>query len=56
MKQRILIKEIKSKGFYFLRHGSDHDIYTNGEVEIEIPRHREINEKLAKKIIKDVEG
>ena len=53
MKHRDLVNKIKDVNFWFLRHGSKHDIYTNGEIEIEIPRHREINEKLAKKILKD---
>jgi len=36
----------------FLRHGGNHDVWTNGEIEEMIPRHREINERIAKKIIK----
>ncbi|WP_235620775.1 type II toxin-antitoxin system HicA family toxin [Halothece sp. PCC 7418] len=39
-----------------LRHGSKHDIYHNpktGRTQ-PIPRHREINEILAKKILKDL--
>ena len=52
MKQRDLIKRAENKGFKFKRHGGDHDIYTRGDEEIQIPRHREINEKLAKAIIR----
>lgn len=52
MKRRELIKKLESKGWYFLRNGSNHDIYTDG-VNIEpIPRHPDINERLAKSIIK----
>lgn len=52
MKQRDLIKKLKAAGFEFKRHGGDHDIYErNGNVE-KIPRHKEINEKLAKAILK----
>ena len=56
MKQRFLIKEIEKRGFYFLRHGSNHDIYTNGKREISVPRHKEVKERTAKEIIKEAEG
>jgi len=39
-------------GWYLLRQGANHEIWTNGEITEPIPRHREINENLAKKIIK----
>jgi len=42
---------LEKNGWYFKRHGSDHDIYTNGKNKEQVPRHAEINEKLAKKII-----
>lgn len=51
-KRKDLIKMLSRNGWYFKRSGSDHDVYTNG-TEIEpIPRHKEINELLAKGIIK----
>ncbi|MCD7959525.1 MAG: type II toxin-antitoxin system HicA family toxin [Ruminococcus sp.] len=52
MKRRDLIKLLKKNGWTFLRDGGRHDIYTNGEKEEPIPRHKEINEILAQKIIK----
>ena len=52
MKQKDLIKRLESKGWYFLKHGSNHDIYTNGKDIEPIPRHKEVNEQLAKAIIK----
>ena len=52
MKQRDLIKRLEDAGFQFCRHGSDHDVYTRGKEMEEIPRHREINEITAKKILK----
>lgn len=52
MKQRELIKKIKSYGYYFSHHGHDHDFYTNGKRYEPIPRHREIKESTAKLIIK----
>ncbi len=52
MKRRDLIKLFEENGWYFLRDGHDHDVYTNGHQIETIPRHREINEKLAKHLIK----
>lgn len=52
MKKRDLEKKLKKAGWFFLRSGSDHDVWSNGEEIEAIPRHREINERLAKVIIK----
>jgi len=52
MKQRDLIKKLEKVGFEFCRNGSNHDIYTRGDDEEQIPRHREINEKLARAILR----
>lgn len=52
MKRKVLEKRLRDLGWSFLRHGKRHDIWTNGEIEEAIPRHREINENLAKKILK----
>ena len=52
MKQRELIKKLEEAGFKFDRHGGNHDIYTRGNDEEKIPRHREINENLAKGILR----
>lgn len=52
MKQRDLIKKLKDGGFAFERHGGNHDIYKRGNDEEKIPRHREINERLAKAILR----
>lgn len=51
MKRVDLIKKLEENGWYLLRHGANHDIYTNGIKQEAIPRHREINEKLAQKIL-----
>lgn len=48
-----MISKIGNRGYWVLRSGGGHDIYTNGKKIIAIPRHREINEMLAKKIIKE---
>lgn len=52
MKRTDLIKKLEDCGFIFERHGGNHDIYTRGNVRETIPRHREINERLAKAILK----
>jgi len=55
VKTRDLKKKLGSYGWYFLREGGNHEIWTNGSLEEPIPRHREINELLAKKILKKAE-
>jgi mRNA interferase HicA len=52
MKKRDLENKLKDLGWWFLRHGGNHDTWTNGRDIEQIPRHREVNEHLAKKIIK----
>lgn len=52
MKRRDLIKKLTMAGFVFYRHGRDHDVYKRGHDEEEVPRHRDINEILAKSILK----
>ena len=54
MKRTDLIKTIQSCGAVFVRHGGNHDWYhnpTNG-VSQPVPRHREVKERLARKIIR----
>lgn len=56
MKRRDLVAELEQAGCVLLRHGAKHDIYHNpktGRSE-PIPRHREINEMLARKILKNL--
>jgi predicted RNA binding protein YcfA (HicA-like mRNA interferase family) len=52
MKRRDLIKKLEQNGWYFDRAGSNHDIYTNGKRSEPVGRHTEIDEDLAKKILK----
>jgi mRNA interferase HicA len=52
MKRRDLEHQLAEYGWRFLRHGGQHDIWTDGEREEAIPRHREINEKLARAILR----
>ena len=52
MKQRELIKELEDAGFLFERHGGNHDIYRRGNDIEKIPGHKEINENLARIILR----
>lgn len=52
MKQRDLVNKLKSIGFILERHGGNHDIYRRGSEIEKVPRHKEINEKLARAILK----
>jgi len=54
MKRRDLIKRLEAEGCIFVRHGGNHDWYSNPKTKQSqpIPRHNEINENLAKSIIK----
>lgn len=52
MKQRDLVKKLLEAGFEFKEHGGNHDTYKRGSDTEQIPRHREINEITAKKILK----
>ena len=54
MKRLDLIRIIEKNGAFFVRHGSDHDWYKNQETgkTDAVPRHRNIKDVLAKKIIK----
>ena len=52
MKRRDLIRRLEENGWWLLRNGTNHDVYTDGKSNETIPRHREIPEGLAKAIIK----
>jgi len=57
VKRRDLIARLEQMGCLLIRHGGRHDIYHNpvtGATQ-PVPRHREINERLARKIIRDLE-
>ena len=58
MKRRDLIKAIEAMGCVFSRHGARHDWYTNPATRQSqpVPRHTEINEQLAKSILKKLAG
>lgn len=52
MKHRDLVNKLIAAGFIFERHGGNHDIYRRGDEIEKVPRHKEINERLAKAILK----
>lgn len=52
MKRRDLIKLLEKNGWWLMRNGANHDVYTNGTASEPIPRHSEIKENLAKAIIR----
>lgn len=54
MKRADLIKTIEGMGCVLVRHGGKHDWYANPRTNVSqaVPRHREINEHLARRIIK----
>jgi mRNA interferase HicA len=55
MKRKKLENELKNLGWWFLRHGGNHDIWTDGDRKEPIPRHNEISEKLARSILRKAE-
>ena len=52
MKRKDLVSLLERNGWWLKRNGAEHDIYTTGNDREAIPRHREINELLAQKIVK----
>ena len=58
MKRRDLVAKLGKAGCVLLRSGGKHDIYHNPKTSLSepVPRHREINEFLAKKILKSLTG
>lgn len=57
MKRVDLVRYLEARGCEFLREGGNHTVYVNRNASkaSSIPRHREINEYLAKKICRDLE-
>ncbi len=56
MKRVDLIRHLESHGCEFLREGGKHTIYVNRATQRSsaVPRHREINDFLARKICRDL--
>lgn len=58
MKRTEPIRTIESLGCVLVRHGARHDWYRNpaNGVSQPVPRHREINERLARHILRMLSG
>jgi predicted RNA binding protein YcfA (HicA-like mRNA interferase family) len=56
VKRRDLIRHLDEHGCQFLREGGNHTVYINPTARkiSTVPRHREINDDLARKICKDL--
>lgn len=52
MLTRDLIALLEKNGWKFSRHGSNHDLYVKGTTRETVPRHRKVDDDLAKAIIK----
>ena len=52
MKRRKLVQLFVRKGWYLEREGGNHEIWTNGADFERIPRHKEVDEMLARALIK----
>lgn len=58
MKRRDLIDQLEEAGCVLVRHGGKHDWYRNSQTGMSqpVPRHKEINGILAKRILKQLQG
>ena len=57
MKRQELVRRLETDGCVFVRHGGNHDWYTNPRTGMSqpVPRHREVNENLARHILKKLD-
>ncbi len=57
MKRRDLVRHLEKSGCYQLREGGRHSVFVNPKQNkvSAVPRHKEINEILARKICRDLE-
>jgi len=58
MKRKELIRHLESHGCEFLREGGKHTVYVNraAQATSTVPRHREIDDFLARKICRDLKA
>jgi mRNA interferase HicA len=58
VKRRDLIRHLEAHGCEFLREGGNHSVYVNRKARKvgTVPRHREINGFLARKICRDLDA
>jgi predicted RNA binding protein YcfA (HicA-like mRNA interferase family) len=57
VKRRDLVRHLEAHGCVLMREGGRHSVYMNPRMRkaSSVPRHREINELLARKICRDLE-
>jgi len=57
LKRRDLVRHLEAHGCELLREGANHSVYVNRSARktSTVPRHREINDLLARKICRDLE-
>jgi predicted RNA binding protein YcfA (HicA-like mRNA interferase family) len=57
VKRRDLVQHLEAHGCQLLREGGSHSVYVNRKTRkaTTVPRHRDINELLARKICRDLE-
>ncbi len=57
MKRTALVRHLEAQGCQLLREGADHSVFVNRAAgkATAVPRHREINDFLARKICRDLE-
>jgi mRNA interferase HicA len=53
VKRRDLVRRLAAAGFLLVRSRGPHDVFGRGDVRIAVPRHTEIKEYLARKILKE---
>lgn len=52
VKRRDLVRYLEQHGFYLLREGANHAIYTNGTKIIPVKRHRQLDRITANELCK----
>ncbi len=52
VKRRDLVRHLEQNGFYLLREGANHAIYTNGSKAIPVKRHKQLDRITANEICK----
>jgi predicted RNA binding protein YcfA (HicA-like mRNA interferase family) len=53
VKRRELVRKLSAAGFICAGRKGPHDVFGRGNLRIAVPRHREIKEYLARKILKE---
>lgn len=56
MKRKELEKRLRQAGWRLAREGKKHSVWSDGEDEVAVPRHTEINEHTARSILRFVRG